>query len=66
MNELPVIDPSVCTKISAIATMQPLCRDPKNHFGDKASLFPAASSKIDSGDVDSREVLVYLLNNHDM
>ena len=44
MNELPVIDPSICTKISAIATMQPLCRDPKNHFGDKASLFPAASS----------------------
>ena len=32
MNEFPVIDPSVCTKISAIATGQTLCRDPKNPF----------------------------------
>ena len=29
MSELPVIDPSVCIKISAIATGQTLCRDPK-------------------------------------
>ena len=52
MNELPIIDPSVCTKISAIAT--------------GASLFPAASSYIDSGNEDLREALLYLLNNHDM
>ena len=32
MNELPVIDPSVFTKISAIAKGQTLCRDPKQPF----------------------------------
>ena len=56
MNELPVIDLSVCAKIFGIATGQTFqvskgeymakgCVEiQKSHFRDKASLFPAASS----------------------